>query len=261
MNDDISDDEAKRLLRQRMEQAGKRVAMAVFVRGDTAESVDNNGTASLIQFPSSKLVVTNHHVWDQYRREHETDPDYRIALTGNGFSRPIDISDAEVVAESEQHDLCILSYSAERLEAAGKEYCVPPTWPPTRAKVGENIAIAGYPGMWRSPETVSHPTTGEIVSALRHEICLLYLAVEAVSDSQIRCAFRSSNPETLMLSNRPVTEYRWGGMSGSLVYRYDDTEARFVPCGIFRAAGEGVNTVFYAAHLDLISEDGTLTQQ
>ena len=257
---DLSDDEAKELLRQRMEQTGKRVAMATFARGATADSIDNNGTASLIQFPAEKLVVTNHHVWDHFRQKHETDPDYRIALTGNGFTRPVDISDAALISESEQHDLCILSYPAERLEAIGKEYYLPPTWPPKRAEAGEDVAIAGYPGIRRSAETVSHPTTGEIVSALRHEICLLYLVVEAVSDSQIRLAFRSSNPETLMLSDHPMTEYRWGGMSGSLVYRYDRDDARFVPCGILHSAGHGINAVFYATHLDMVSEDGTIAQ-
>ena len=112
--------------------------------------------------------------------------------------------------------------------------------------------------MRRSAEEVVHPRTGETVSALRHEICLLYMAVEAVSDSQIRMAFRSENPETLMISGRPMTEYRWGGMSGSLVYRYDASVGRFVPCGIFRAAGQGTDTVFYATHLDLLNEGGLI---
>lgn len=255
---DLSDDEAIVLLRQRMEQAGRRVALAAFARGDTAASVDNNGTASLIQFPSRKLIVTNFHVWDEFRREREDDSNYRIALTGGGFVQPVDISDAQVVDESEQHDLCILEYPSERLEAVGKEYCVPPTWPPVRAADGEHVAIAGYPGIRRSAEDVAHPETGQTVNALRHEICLLYMAVEAVSDSQIRMTFRSDTPETLMVSERPMTEYRWGGMSGSLVYRFDELQASFVPCGIFRAAGEGSDTVFYATHLDRISAEGEI---
>ena len=255
----LADADVRELLRLRMQQTGRRVAMAAFARSDIAASVDNNGTVSLLNLPAGKLLVTNYHVWDHFRQEHTNDPNYRIALTGDGFCRPIDISDAVVVSESEQFDLCVLSYPSGRLESVGKEYCTP-RWPAKRAASGENIAIAGYPGMRRSAEITLHPTTGEIVSVLRHEIVLLYMAVEAISESQIRLAFRTPTPETHNLSDRPLDEYSWGGMSGSLVYRYDTDESRFVPCGILSAAGEGLNTVFYATHLDLISIDGVIGQ-
>lgn len=254
----LNDAEARELVRKRMGEAGRRVAMAAFTRGSTAESVDNNGTASLLHLPDEKVIVTNYHVWNHYVDECANDVDYRIALTGAGLCRPIDISDAELIYENELHDLCVLSYPADRLEAVGKEYVRPPQWPPKRAKDGEVIAIAGYPGMRRSAEAMTHPLTGEIVSTLRHELILLYLAVEAVSDSQLRMTFRSSTPEIHNLSDRPIDEFRWGGMSGSLVYRFDTDENRFVPCGIFRAGGEGLNTVFYATHLDLIQSDGPI---
>jgi len=51
--------------------------------------------------------------------------------------------------------------------------------------------------MRRSAEATAHPLTVENVTTLRHELILLYLAVEAVSDSQLRLTFRSSTPERL----------------------------------------------------------------
>lgn len=256
----LTDTEVCALLRQRMAQAGTRVAMAVFARGDVADSVDNNGTVSLLHLPDAKLIITNHHVWDRFRKEHANDPDYRIALTGQGFCHPIDISDSRVISENEEHDLCVLSYSAERLEAVGKEFYISPQWPPKRAATDEDILIAGYPGMCRSVEAAVHPVTGESVSVLHHELVLLYPTVEAVSERQLLLKFRSPTSEVHNLSGRPIDRYRWGGMSGSLVYRLDAKENRFVPCGILHAAGEGLNAVFVATHLDLIGSDGVIAQ-
>ena len=42
--------------------------MLAFVRGNppTPQGVDNNGTASFVEFPKGKFIVTNHHVWDHF---------------------------------------------------------------------------------------------------------------------------------------------------------------------------------------------------
>lgn len=253
----LTDNETTDLLRLRLEQTGKRVAMAAFARGNAPEHVDNNGTISLIQSPLRKLVVTNHHVRDAFLKERDSDPGYRLLMTGKGFCSPIDISDCPVVAESDRYDLCILDYPPERIEKMGKEFCLSPNWPPRGPNLGEYVAVAGYPGMRRYVEDISHPDTREGVTVLRHEICLLYLVVEAISDWQIRLTFRSNNPEVINFSNRPIEEYKWGGMSGSLAYRYDSEEERFIPCGILSAASVGTEAVFYATRLDVLSEDGT----
>ena len=50
-------------------------------------------------------------------------------------------------------------------------------------------------------------------------------------------------------------EYKWGGMSGSLVYRLDENDNLFKPCGIMHGARDGLDTAFFATHLDFIQED------
>src|SRR5579872_1055388 len=257
---EMSDEEAHQLLRQRITKTSKRVAMVAFTRGDssTPDGVDNNGTVSFIELSGGKVLVTNHHVWDTFRNCKVDDPTYRLALAGDGLAQPIDISDAVVVSESLELDLCVLSYPAERIEAVGKEFCRPLLWPPIRASDTEDVSVTGYPGMRRTVEAMLHPHLNQSIRVLRHESVILYLHAEAVSARQARLRFTNPNPEIMWFSTRPITEFRWGGMSGSLVYRLDTAENRFVPCGILHAAGEGLDATFYATHLDFIRPDGTI---
>ena len=257
---ELTDEEANRLLRQRIIKASKRVAMLAFSRGEPSspEEVNNNGTVSFIELPGGKFLVTNHHVWDTFRSCRANDATYKLALTGEGLVMPIDISDAVAVSESQELDLCVLSYPPERIEALGKEFCVPPSWPPARANDADDISMTGYPGMRRTVETMVHPQLNESIPVLWHESVILYLHADGVSSRQARLRFTNPNPEVMQLSNRPITEFRWGGMSGSLVYRLDPNQNRFLPCGILHAAGEGLDAIFYATHLDFIQPDGSI---
>lgn len=257
---ELSDDEARRLLRLRIEKASRRVAMAVFVRGEppSPEGADNNGTVSFLKLPGGKFLVTNHHVWDTFQAQRVNDPSYKLALAGSGLVWPVDISDAELVSQSRELDLCVLSYPAERIEGIGKEFCDPQEWPPFRTEAGDDVSVTGYPGMRRTAEAMFYPQLGQIVPVLRHESVILYLHTEAASSRQGRLRFTNTAPEVMQLSHRPIDSFRWGGMSGSLVYRLDRAQNHFIPCGILHAAGEGLDAIFYCTHLDFIQSDGTI---
>ena len=261
MNDpELTDDETRRLLRLRIEKASRRVAMAAFIRGEppSPEGADNNGTVSFLKLPGGKFLVTNHHVWDTFQAQRVNDPSYRLALGGPGLTPPVDISDAELVSESQELDLCVLSYPAERIESIGKEFCDPHGWPPRRTEDGDEVSVTGYPGIRRRPDAMLHPLLGKVVPVLRHESVLLYLHTEATSSRQGRLRFSSDKPEVIHFSEKPIDSFRWGGMSGSLVYRLDQAANRFVPCGILHAAGEGLDATFYCTHLDFVCGDGTI---
>jgi hypothetical protein len=60
-NEELSDEEVRRNLPQRLEKASRRVAMAAFVRGEPSfpEGADNNGTVSFLKLPGGKFLVTN----------------------------------------------------------------------------------------------------------------------------------------------------------------------------------------------------------
>jgi hypothetical protein len=197
-------------------------------------------------------------VWDTFQSQRTNDSSYKLALAGQGLAQPVDISDAVLVSESRELDLCVLTYPPERIEGIGKEFCDPQVWPPPRTEDGDDVSMTGYPGMRRTAETMLHPQLGEFVPVLRHESVILYLHTEAVSSRQGRLRFTSVGPEVMPLSERPIDTFRWGGMSGSLVYRLDRAVKRFVPCGILHAAGEGLDATFYCTHLDFIRGDGMI---
>ena len=234
--------------------------MLAFVRGEPLSPAgsDDNGTASLIELPGGKFVVTNHHVWSTFQDNRANEPSYRLLLTGQGFSQPVNVSDAVLVSEDRELDLCVLSYPPDRIESMGKEFCKLTSWPPCRAGENDVVSVTGYPGMRRGAEEMLHPELNEVIPILRYESILLCLHTEATSTRQARLCFASPNPEVVQLSDRPITEYRWGGMSGSLVYRLDPTANRFVACGILHSAGEGLDATFYATHLDVIQPNGTI---
>lgn len=258
---ELSDDEARHLLKLRLEKSSRRVAMGAFLRGEPSspQGADNNGTISFIKLPGGKFMVTNHHVWDTFQIERANDSSYKLSLAGKGLIQPLDISDAELVSEDRDLDICVLAYPSERIEAIGKEYCELHDWLPSRAESGDDISVTGYPGMRRSAEEMFHPQLNRVVPVLRHESVILYLHAEAISARQARLRFTNPNPEVIQLSERPINNFRWGGMSGSLVYRLDANRSLFVPCGILHAAGEGLDAIFYCTHLEYIQADGTIS--
>jgi hypothetical protein len=232
--------------------------MLALHRGDQfgPEGVDNNGTVSFINFPEGKRLVTNAHVWNVFCERRQNNSGYRLILSGRGLVRPIDISDAELVSIDDDLDLCVLSYPPERIEELGKEFMIPPEWPPVQAVDGDDVLIIGFPGNRRSVESISHLQHTYPEPVLRFESFLFEMRVQGVSDRQARLVF--SNPDIIQFSDRPIDSFVWGGMSGSLVYRADTCQNRLVACGIMHSASEGLDEVFLLTHLNRIRENGTI---
>lgn len=245
---------------QRNETASRRVAIITFNTGEfpSARGVYNNGTVSFMEFPDGKFIVTNFHVWNQFRLDRKRDNTCRVYIAGTGLSKPLDISDAVVVSENEQLDLCVLSFPHEQIEVMGKEYARLQVWPPFRAQNNDGIAIVGFPGIRRQVKTKLHPEDNREIEVLDHQALILWAHVYGVSDRKFLFKFQHRMPEVVNFSDDPPAEYLWGGMSGSLVYSNGYSSKSFVPCGILHAAGEGLNASFYATHLDFINSDGTI---
>src|SRR4051794_35300827 len=121
---EMTDEEVKQLLKQRLNEASPRVAMVAFADGDppSAEGVDNNGTVSFLELPGGKFIVTNYHVWYHYQEQKKIRPNYVLALLSKQISQSIDISVAQLVSESPELDLCVLSYPHEIIESRQHKY-------------------------------------------------------------------------------------------------------------------------------------------
>lgn len=158
-----------------LEKMGKHVAMAAFLLPEpaTPRDVINNGTISLLEFPSGKYLVTNHHVWDGYIAKKLEVPGLRLALMGEGYGRPVDISTAELVDGDAGVDLAVLRFEAnDVIESVGKSFYVPKRWPMDTPEEGDDVAFVGFPGNRRFPND----------GYLSFESVLIAMKVTSVSD-------------------------------------------------------------------------------
>jgi hypothetical protein len=265
MNDAISDqgpteEELADYTRKLMDLLSPHVALIGFAKDDTASASDiiANGTMSLLIVSGKKLMVTNFHVWDYFLELQIQNKNAKAFLFGAGFSKPLDVSQATVVGLSEHCDLCVLSFNCNEIEGFGLVFHELPEWPPRRAETGDDLVLVGYPGQRRNATFATHPETGQSVSVLKHELALLQPTCEDVSDRTLFFRFRSKNPFVASFSAELYDKYDWGGMSGSLVYRYCNDAQKFFACGIQKEAGKDLDALFFASHLDLLRADGTI---
>jgi hypothetical protein len=229
----------------------RHVALAAFVgpAPATANDVRTNGTVSFLELPAGKFIITDHHVWQGFKEFQDSTPGARLAVTGTGHVAMVDITSAELVDEDDGFDLAILKYDAnEEIEKIGNAFYSPKRWPLDTAREEDDVVVVGYPGRRRNP-------TPEY---LEFESVLLGLKVIAVSDRKYMFGFTNSNPIIHLFSNRPIEQWLWGGMSGSMVYRLDLNSNQYHVTGFLRAAGEGLNVSFYAGRADVLNENGTI---
>ena len=242
---------ARAATKQLQKKMAQHVAIAAFVLPEPTDpsGVINNGTISLLQTPKEKLLVTNHHVWNGFLDKRAEIPGLRLAIMGEGLNRPVDISTAELVDEDEGYDLAILRFEAnDVIESIGKKFYKPKRWPLDDAIEGEDVAVVGFPGN----------RTDSKEWYLHFESVLLNLKVASVSDRKLLLAFQNPTPEIICFSQRPIDEFKWGGMSGSMVYRLDSDSMQFFVSGVLHGAGEGLDGSFFMSKASVIQEDGTI---
>jgi hypothetical protein len=247
----MTPEEERERTRTLLDKMGKHVAMAAFLLPEptTPRDVINNGTISLLELPSGKYLVTNYHVWDGYLAKKLEVPGLRLVLMGEGYGRPVDVSTAELVDGDEGIDLAVLRFEAnDVIESVGKSFYLPKRWPMEAPVEGDDVAFVGFPGNRRFPND----------DYLSFESFLIAMKVTSVSDRKFWLRYENPEPFIQKFSSRPMDEFRWGGMSGSMGYRLDPDEMKFYVSGFLHAAGEGLSASFFAARSDLIQDDGTI---
>lgn len=251
MEPEMTPDEERARTRELMTQMGRHVAMAAFVLPEpaTPAGVVNNGTASFLELPGGKFILANYHVWDEFARPRRVIPGLRLAVTGEGFTRPVDISTAELIDSDEGMDLAVLRFAAnDVIESVGKRFYVPKRWPLDAARVGDDVVALGFPGSRKDP------TPGY----LHFESVMANWKVVSVSEGNYMFAFTNPNPIIHQFSSRSLDQIAWGGMSGSMVYRLDPDTNQFHVTGLLHAAGEGLQGSFFAGRVDCLTADGKI---
>ena len=243
--------EQEKAIQELTQRLSQHVAMVAFVSPgqQSLDTVVDNGTISLLNLPSGKFLVTSYHVWRSFVDMREDIPGSKLVLTGLGSSRPVDISDAELVDADDRIDLAVLKVEAsDEIELVGKSFYVPKRFPLDVAVQDDETVLVGFPGNRRE-------ATAELLCL---ESVLLGLNVAGVTDRTLFLTFTNPKPTVHLFSSKPITEYRWGGMSGSMVYRYDPLLQHFFVTGFLHSATEGLCASFLASRADVIQADGTI---
>jgi hypothetical protein len=210
-----------------------------------AEAVVNNGTGSLIDTGTGKFLVTNHHVYDWFRKRREANPQTKLLMSGGHGVNYLDISFAEVRALDQERDLAVLRIPAHYIESHGKRFYECSSWPPPRPEAGLLAIVHGYPGQGRVPQ-------GETLGA---RPTIIFLGVADVRGSDFVIADISDDAVlTVPDGAEPLTCL--GGMSGSAVYVIRKKPALIV-AGFMYAASASMSYIF-ATHADHLNADGTI---
>jgi hypothetical protein len=147
-------------------------------------------------------------------------------------------------------DVAVLSLPepCERIEWIGKRYFPTTSWPPEPPKVGDEVGLVGFPGIYREPSTrgleVRHLTVVDFASS--------------VSDRQVVLA--DENLQRVCVKHDPnLPDFgSLGGISGAAAYVCTPDRSKFHLAGFVYEAGEGVEATIFIGRASFIRANGSL---
>jgi Trypsin-like peptidase domain len=227
------------------------VGMLAITRTENPAATDvfTNGTGTLVGTGAGNLLVTNHHVYEEFKRCRSELPCSQLAMSGVDGRPFVDISNQPCVASDKSCDLAVLAISPAIVEQQGKRFCLTPVWPPQRPEEGMRVVAIGYPGQGR--HVLASDALGVAPLSIGRRITSISERHFVMAD-QTQDAY-THVPEGL----RALTSY--GGISGSAVYSVHRIHDRFVDyrlCGFVYE--EGIGHTLMVAHADHINADGSI---
>jgi hypothetical protein len=209
---------------------------------DDPAGIVAGGSATFVDTGSARLIVTAEHVAEAIFA-----PGMRAILAAGNGTTPIDIShlrdrvasdrDADVAAICLPDDFDVTPLQRRFLRVSA--------WPPARARKGDLAFFLGYPGLHR-----------EVVpGGLRLFLTPFCDFVTSVIDRQFYLVDENLERLAANLSGQDLVPFGpVGGLSGSVVFANRD--GTLEPVGILKQGGEGVDAMFFVAHIDLIQANG-----
>ena len=219
------------------------------IENPVATDVFKNGTGSLVDTGLRKLLITNHHVYEEFQKCRSEVPCSRLVMSGIDGRPFVDISGQHRIASDDSYDLAVLAISPSMVEHQGKKFYPASTWPPQRPKQGTRVVIVGYPGQGRHAQGTD--TLGVMPLSLGR-------IVTSVSERHFLMADETQDAYTHVPDGQQLLT-SWGGISGSAAYsvhRTRDRSDELHLCGFVKA--EGFRHTILVAHADHINADGTI---
>lgn len=115
----------------------------------SANVLTSAATGSLVDTGRKRILVTNHHVYSEFRFDKSNDPQSKLVMVTESDPFFWDISVAECIGFDKDVDLAVLSLQPEHVTQAGRLFAQSTAWPPRRPDVGMFAITMGYPGEGR----------------------------------------------------------------------------------------------------------------
>lgn len=228
------------------------VTPLLFVKGSEEDGYEvlNNATGGFVDTGKSKLLVTNAHVVQAFNEKLRTETTLKLVVGSTGKAFAVDPSWLKDYYKKSDLKLDLATFALPEdfdISSFGKAFYRPSSWPPERAKSGDFIVIAGYPGDHRAQANNSATMRINVIAD----------PVSTVNDVVFVLADESGERTLVKVDSSLGDLGQFGGMSGSPAFRFtQDGEHELV--GFLNETHEGLNAQVRAVHADFIREDGNL---
>lgn len=215
----------------------------------TPTTIRFNGTVAFVDTGSSKLIITNDHVYRRFTELKSEEPDLAMFITGSSPNTVIEISEKDLIDRGgKSADLSIFSLSnPAQLEDIGKEYFQVSSWPTPRPNAGTSAVIVGFQGAHRIP----------VGSNLQINLTVLCDKISSSSQRHLILVDEDQVRTTVKLNPQLDELGPLGGMSGSPVFTVEpDDKASLL--GFLYETGEGADATVFAVHADNITAQGKI---
>lgn len=203
------------------------------------ENVKANGTFGLVDTGLKKLLVTCHHVWEEFVRLESENPQVKflICLDRN---TPVVLHESQMIDSDKDLDIATFDISPLLGACAGRSFYPVHTKPAQPLAKGDKIVLAGYPGTFRRDET-KYVQFGRV---------LYLVSVSDTSGFKI-VADISQSAKIHHQQQRKVGENLHGGISGSPCFAL---KQNILQLAAF-ATSEGLAGLWFT-HASCIGPDG-----
>jgi hypothetical protein len=213
-----------------------------------------SGSATYLELPSRKIIVTNAHVIRKYQEMHDQDARTILQLPNrllsNARDRIIDIDDASDLATLDATDIELSPRPSGLEELRPRQFYRPVSWPPSAVNEGDVILSGGW------PKALRHDTQG--MRNIEHNpYSIAAVAVTLAMPDRFRIRL-DRNELTTAFGKRDWDEkdYDFRGMSGAPVLRRNPLNYELV--GIISEYREPPYDTFAVTNVSNIKSDGAL---
>jgi hypothetical protein len=202
----------------------------------------HNGTVCFVETGTRKIAVTANHVYSEYLRNKQANPDLVCQFGGTPFS-----PEGRLIDRSASLDVATFDVSDVAIGMSGGSFHSTPKWPTEEAKEGDVLLLGGYPGRLREE--------GEVTAELPFQWFIG--AASSVSPFNVALHLDLANLHQ-PLSPLETLNRDLGGMSGGPVFRFVSSPIeRLEVVGFIYEYQEGYELML-ARPSNCLREDGTL---